>query len=186
MLKIINFKSILAGILIGFGVIINVQSEYAPLGALLFSFGLLTIINMGLPLYTGRIGFLKGNLFEIIFWNFVGIALVVGFYIASNPDFSYLLAAAAASKFSKSLFTLTMNGVFCGALIHLAVKNKTTILTIFAVMIFILIGAEHCIADYPYLLALPSISNAIKLGGVVLGNSIGAILVERLSEVGNE
>ena len=186
MLKIINFKSILAGILIGFGVIINVQSEYAPLGALLFSFGLLTIINMGLPLYTGRIGFLKGNLFEIIFWNFIGIALVVGLYIVSNPDFSNLLAAAAASKFSKSLFTLTMNGVFCGALIHLAVKNKTTILTIFAVMIFILIGAEHCIADYPYLLALPSISNAIKLGGVVLGNSIGAILVERLSEVGNE
>ena len=41
-------KSILAGILIGLGVLINSQSEYPALGALLFSFGLLTIIQMQL------------------------------------------------------------------------------------------------------------------------------------------
>lgn len=50
-------KSILAGVLIGLGVIINLQSEIPALGALLFSFGLLTIINMQLNLYTGKIGF---------------------------------------------------------------------------------------------------------------------------------
>lgn len=51
-------KSILAGILIGLGVIINLQSENPIIGALLFSFGLLTIIRMQLNLYTGKIGFL--------------------------------------------------------------------------------------------------------------------------------
>jgi len=51
-------KSILAGILIGLGVIINLQSENPIIGALLFSFGLLTIIQMQLYLYTGKIGFL--------------------------------------------------------------------------------------------------------------------------------
>ena len=51
-------KSTLAGILIGLGVIINIQSDIPELGALLFSFGLLTIINMQLTLFTGKVGFL--------------------------------------------------------------------------------------------------------------------------------
>ena len=50
-------KSTLAGILIGLGVIANLQSPIPALGALLFSFGLLTIINMQLNLFTGKIGF---------------------------------------------------------------------------------------------------------------------------------
>lgn len=57
-MNIIIKKSILAGILIGLGVIINLQSENPIIGALLFSFGLLTIIRMQLNLYTGKIGFL--------------------------------------------------------------------------------------------------------------------------------
>jgi hypothetical protein len=39
-------KSTLAGILIGLGVLINIQTTPPILGALLFSFGLLTIITM--------------------------------------------------------------------------------------------------------------------------------------------
>ena len=178
--------SILAGILIGLGVIINVQTEYAPLGALLFSFGLLTIINMKLPLYTGRIGFLKGNLPAILLWNFVGIFFTVGLYGLGNPQFIDTFAAVAAFKFSKDAVTLTINAVFCGALIHFAVKNKVTILTIFAIMIFILIGAEHCVADLPYFICAPwSCANIIKFAGIIFGNSIGAIIIERLSEEAN-
>ena len=74
-----------------------------------------------------------------------------------------------------------INACFCGALIHFAVKNKVIIFTIFAIMIFILIGAEHCIADFPYLLFNFSIINIIKFISIIIGNSIGAILIERLS-----
>jgi formate/nitrite transporter FocA (FNT family) len=49
-------------------------------------------------------------------------------------------------------------------------------------MIFILIGAEHCIADFPYLLFNLSPINVLKFAFIVLGNSIGAILIERLSK----
>lgn len=70
--------------------------------------------------------------------------------------------------------------MFCGALIHFAVKNKQTILTIFAIMIFILIGAEHCVADFPYLLINFSWINLLKLISVIIGNSVGAILIEGL------
>lgn len=185
-------KSILAGILIGLGVIINLQSEMPVIGALLFSFGLLTIINMQLNLYTGKIGFFKELnyssfttmifLITVLIFNCIGIAATIGLYTLGNQSFIGIISAAAASKFTKTALTLFINACFCGALIHFAVKNKVTILTIFAVMIFILIGAEHCIADFPYLLFNLSPINVLKFAFIVLGNSIGAILIERLSK----
>lgn len=186
-MNIIIKKSILAGVLIGLGVIINLQSENPVIGALLFSFGLLTIIQMQLNLYTGKIGFLtKINewkfLITVLFWNCFGITATICIYAIGNQDFVDILSAAAAVKFSKSIITLFINACFCGALIHFAVKNKITILTIFAIMIFILIGAEHCIADSPYLLANFTLINVLKFVSIVLGNSLGAILIERLSK----
>ena len=179
-------KSILAGILIGLGVIINLQSKIPVIGALLFSFGLLTIINMQLNLFTGKIGFIANNsipfLLIMLLFNFIGIATTVGLYALGNQSFIGTLSAAAATKFSKNILTLFFNGMFCGALIHFAVKNKQTILTIFAIMIFILIGAEHCVADFPYLLINFSWINLLKLIGVIIGNSVGAILIEGLCQ----
>lgn len=178
-------RSLLAGILIGLGVIINLQSKNPALGALLFSFGLLTIIHMQLCLYTGKIGFYKKvndiqELLIILLLNCCGIALTVGLYALGNPAFCDIISATAATKFTKSILTLFINAYFCGILIHFAVKNKVTILTIFAVMIFILIGAEHCIADFPYLLFNLSLFNIVKFIAIVIGNSLGAITIERL------
>lgn len=180
-------KSILAGILIGLGVIINLQSQIPELGALLFSFGLLTIINMQLNLYTGKIGFFSDIkqwkfLLSILFFNCIGITIIIFLYNFGNPDFINIISAAAATKFSKSIFTLFINACFCGMLIHFAIKNKMIILTIFAIMIFILIKAEHCIADFPYLLFNLSLINIFKFIAIILGNSLGAIMIERLSQ----
>ena len=49
-------------------------------------------------------------------------------------------------------------------------------------MIFIMIGAEHCIADFPYFMFNFSWINLLKLLTVVAGNSVGAIVIERLSK----
>lgn len=181
-------KSILAGILIGFGVIINIQMEIPIIGPLLFSFGLLTIIYMKLYLFTGKIGFLvskermkTSSLILILLYNFIGIALTVCLYACANSAFADLLSAAAAVKFSKSIIVLFINACFCGALIHFAVKNKRTILTIFAIMIFILIGAEHCVADFPYFIYNFSWINCLKMISIIIGNSLGAIIIEGLA-----
>ena len=82
-------KSFLAGILIGLGVLINSQSECHALGALLFSFGLLTIIQMKLYLYTGKIGYFSELhdikfLLTVLIFNCVGIAVTIGLYAFSN------------------------------------------------------------------------------------------------------
>jgi len=47
--------------LIGLGDIILLLTTPKTLGAILFSFGLVTIINMQLYLFTGKIGFLNKN-----------------------------------------------------------------------------------------------------------------------------
>ncbi len=174
-------KSTLAGILIGLGVIINtVQVENPPLGALLFSFGLLTIINMQLPLFTGKVGYLAPNLHLILLFNFIGVGITVGLYMIGDPYFYEYLMDVSNFKFAKDPLMLFIDACFCGMLIHFAVRNKQTILTIFAVMIFILMGAEHCIADFPYFLCNISAINLFKMLLIIGGNSVGAIVIEKL------
>lgn len=140
---------------------------------------------MQLNLYTGKIGFYKKGDFDflavVLIMNWLGVLAIVGSYAFANNDFINIITTAATVKFSKSIATLFLNACFCGMLIHLAVKNKVTILTIFSVMIFILIKAEHCIADFPYLFFAFSLENCFKLIVIVIGNSIGALMIERLS-----
>ena len=176
-------QSIIAGVLIGFGVIINTMTSPPVLGAALFSFGLLSIIHLQIPLYTGRIGFIINKREEPLGWiflgNCMGILLAVSAYAVANyPDFNDLLVASAALKFSKPLLSMLIYGILCGFLIHIAVKCKVPIITIGAIIIFILIGSEHCIADVPYLYVCYSWPNFLKWLLVVLGNSIGAVFAE--------
>lgn len=81
MIKLLR-SSIFAGIAIGtagFGFLASgVQAEtYGPLvGAVLFCFGLLTVVGYRLKLYTGTAGFIKknevGTLFLILLGNIIG------------------------------------------------------------------------------------------------------------------
>lgn len=177
---VINCKATIAGLLIGLGVIINVQTDPLILGATLFSFGLLTIINLQLPLFTGRVGFLETHLPMILLANFFGIFMTVGAYMFVKPEFYDTLLSAAVIKFSKTYIQMLIGGIFCGMLIHFAVKCKVSYLTIMAIVIFILIGAEHCIADFPYFVIILNLENFIKLMLVIIGNSIGAIFIEQM------
>lgn len=178
--------SFIAGILIGLGVIINTLAGIPVLGAFLFSFGLLTIIALGIPLYTGKIGFYKEpkdikTLGLILFNNLAGILACISLYLIANPKATEMMQAAAAAKFTKPWYAMLIYGIFCGMLIHFAVKTKDKpYLTSMAVIIFILTGSEHCVADFPYLIIAPiNPINIIKFLMVVIGNSIGAILIER-------
>ena len=152
-----SFNAVIAGLLIGLGVIINLK----------------------LPLYTGKIGYLKDKLVLILLFNLIGIGITVAAYYVANSQFHEMIAAAAEVKFTKTYFQMLFGGIFCGMLIHFAVKCKVPYLTSMAVIIFILIGAEHCIADFPYLLTTLSLPHIGKFLMVILGNSIGAILIEK-------
>lgn len=178
-------KSVLSGILVGIGVVINTLAPDKVVGAMLFSCALLTIIHLQLPLYTGKIGFVGetpvGKLAAMLGCNFIGAVIPVWLAASVRSDFRELLLAAAAGKFQKSFVSMFVLGILCGVMMFLAVYTKKTVIVIFCIMIFILSGFEHCVADVPYLLYAFSLENVGKLFCVAAGNSVGSIAIYYLS-----
>lgn len=179
-----NFSTALvAGMCIGFGVIISLTIEDSVASSLFFAFGLLVIVALGLPLYTGRIGFMKEpkTFPSILIANLCGVVGLITIYVFSKPEFLITLRTVSLIKYQKNIFQMLCCGILCGILIHFAVKIKSIPVTFLAIAIFILIGAEHCIADFPYLLVNFNLINLIKWAIIIVGNSIGAIAIEILT-----
>ena len=181
----VDKNSILAGMLIGIGVISNTLSENKYIGALLFSLALLAIIDMKLQLYTGQIVFFleRKNPIEyyilILLYNSLGslISIFLAIITRNNDNtLSNKLVDIANYKFSRSYLTLFVCGLLCGVLIFIAVYSKNIIIVILCIMSFILCGYEHCIADIPFLVLNFSKQNLIKEVLIVLGNSVGSIV----------
>lgn len=176
-------KAVYAGFMIGLGGVVYLSLENKIVGSLLFSFGLLTIVNQGFFLYTGKIGFAKTKedfmrIPVIIAGNFIGTGIVAlmcrlaGMQISSE--------AICAAKLSKAPVPVFILSVFCGILMYLAIDNfnkcKNHLFVIAPVMIFILSGFEHSVANMFYfsLAGMWNPASAAYLILMILGNGIGA------------
>lgn len=177
-------QAVVSGLLIGIGVVINLLAGNKYIGALLFSFALLTIIHNGIPLYTGRIGFIRENkitnLLLILLFNLIGVIIPVLMIVACKPEVRESVVAASEAKFSYEFWQLFLLGALCGVMMLVAVYSKKEIITVFCIMIFILSGFEHCIADFPFLVLNFSWMNLLKFLCIVLGNSAGSIATYEL------
>ena len=185
----INRTAILSGILIGIGVIINTFSQNKYIGAMLFAFALLTIIKLQLQLFTGQIGYFTEKRFNLkeyalmLLFNLAGVALCTFLALMTKSDADYnLMIEISNQKFARSYVELLICGLLCGALMLIAVYAKDTVIVVFCIMIFILSGYEHCVADFPFLLLNLSVENLIKFLLIVLENSVGSILTYLLIE----
>jgi nitrite transporter NirC len=145
--------SVLAGIMIGFGGIIYLMCANKMVGALLFSFGLLTIVCQGFALYTGRIGYFRqyglASILVTIAGNFIGTwAAAKGFLLTRH---TVDIAAVVAPKLQDSSLSVLLLSIGCGAMMYLAVdsyrKSKSWLFVIMPIVIFILSGFEHSIAN---------------------------------------
>lgn len=184
-------KSVFAGIMIGIGGVAYLSIPNHNLGALLFSFGLITIIARGYYLYTGMIGDVEFNklaiinIFVVLIGNIIG-ATIVG--LLSNVC-NLTCIDICQAKLSKDFITLFIQSCFCGALMYVGVsttkRRDNIVYAIFAVVIFILCGAEHCIANVFYLTASHCFTtDALKFICVnILGNTVGAITFYRLQRI---
>lgn len=172
-------QSVLSGILIGIGDVINLSSDVNYIGAFLFSLALLTIIQHGLPLYTGRIGFIKDYkityLLKVLICNLVGSVIPVIMTAFCKENIYKAVFTGAGAKFSHGYLELFMLGTLCGILMLVAVYTKKELITVLCIMVFILSGFEHCVADFPFLVMNFSWENLLKFICVVLGNSVGSI-----------
>ena len=189
-------SSIFAGIAIGtagFGFLASgVQAEaYGSLvGAVLFSFGLLTVVGYGLKLYTGTAGFIRknevGSLFLILFGNIIG-CLCVALLSRVSP---FAIQDAAQNILELRLRTGALRcgllGIGCGFIMTTAVhfaRKKQYMPLLFGVPLFIVCGFTHCVADAFYYLCVPLAfwkANFLSIIAVyiciVLGNLIGCNL----------
>ena len=180
------YSSMLSGVLIGCGCLIYMSSANPVVGSCLFSFGLITIVLRGYLLYTGKIGYawdkeILKMIPIIIIGNLLGSTLLA----CIVPIDSVLVAKSIAltePKLLKPLGQLLFDSVGCGAMMYLAVDGykikNNLLLLIFPVMIFILCGFEHSIADMLYLGCagkLYTIAGFKFIFLVALGNAIGAL-----------
>lgn len=178
-------KSIYAGLMIGIGGTIYLSIENKILGAILFSFGLLTIIIQGFNLYTGRVGYDIKNpplMFKILIGNTIGTFICALLVRLSKPEIINKANQIWLNKLNQTALSTLVLAVLCGVLMYLAVdnykKNNNLLFIMLPVIIFILSGYEHSIANLFYMF----LCNNIKVNQLwyivicILGNSIGARL----------
>lgn len=183
------------------GGVVYLMSPDKAIGGFLFSFALFAIVNMNLNLYTGKIGYLVLN----INWKYVGMLgiTLVGNFLGTlctaylirltRMDFMEVVTKVTQVKLDDNYISMFILAIFCGMLMFLGVDLFRSIESyvgkalsiIFVVMIFIMSGFEHCIADMFYF-NLAGNLNLLTLAVLILGNSVGGTLLCFLCEIGKE
>ena len=163
----ILIKSILAGIMIGIGGTIYLSLDNKIVGSILFAIGLFIIVVYSFNLYTGKIGYLINNfnkkyireLIITLIGNFIG-TFFVGFVLRYTRIYTSISDKAKGLvdiKLNDTLISILILSFFCGILMYLAVNTYKEVkdigkyLAVFlGVIVFILCGFEHCIANMYY------------------------------------
>lgn len=188
-------KSIFAGIMIGIAGTAYLRVDNNIVGAFLFSIGLLVICMYGMNLYTGKIGYVLINklnyIYELlitILGNFIGTFLVARLVLLTRfKSVSDKAVDLVNLKLNDNLLSIFILAVLCGILMYIAVNNYKKInneigkysCIFMCVMVFILSGFEHSIANMYYI----SVANLLSLKSLlyilimILGNSVGSILI---------
>ena len=191
----ILLKGIYAGIMIGIGGTIYLSIVNQVVGAILFAIGLLTICVYKMNLYTGMIGYILENklgylktLTFTLLGNLLGTIITALLILNTRiANISIRAREMAIIKISDNYLSIFILSVFCGILMYIAVNNfkkgEDSIikyLSIFiCVVVFILCGFEHCIANMYYISLAKawSFKSAISMLFMIFGNSVGAIIM---------
>ena len=182
-------SSFLAGVCIGiagFGYL----AEKSIIGAMLFAFGLLTVVHYKLRLYTGTAGFIHkgevGQLLLILGGNIVG-CLAVALMLRCSP---MPLQDTAQKILEGRLAMGPLRGgilaIGCGFIMTTAVtfaRQGKVMPLLFGVPLFITCGFPHCVADVFYYLCVPMeylgshvVEILVFYVCIVLGNFVGCNL----------
>lgn len=204
-------KAVLAGILIAIGGTIYLSVDNKMLGAFLFSLGLLTICVFAFNLFTGKVGYFITaikNKQQAIYVKFLAIvwlgnllgANIIAFLLKNtrlaktslnNIGLVEKSTMLIQNKLDDTTLSLLILSIFCGLLMYIAVdiyKEKEEglgrYLGIFlCVMVFILAGFEHCVANMFYFAlagAFKNWSTWYQLFIMTIGNSLGAMSIPLL------
>lgn len=199
-------KGVMSGLVVGIaGVVyltVLITTGNKLLGALLFSFALLLIVAKNYALYTGRIGYLmpykKGylsHIAQVLLANIVGVAMMGLLVKLSGIELQSLLGQnIKLTDYANTILLAKLNfawyqtfilSIFCGILMYVAVDGSKrieseitkTLIIIGSVVIFLVAGFEHSIANMFYAF-LGNVLSLKLLGYIIImlaGNAIGGI-----------
>lgn len=198
--------SIMAGLYIALGAQgFMVTYDNVFIRASVFPVGLMLVVLVGGELFTGNClmtfalvqkkikswDYFK-SLTQVFFGNFIGALLIVillyfgGLY--KNPVLAETIVKIAKAKTSLSFTEALFKGILCNILVSLGVWFATTSKDTtgrllgcwFPVMLFVLCGYEHCVANMFYLPLAAILDSSITVSKifinlipVTLGNFIG-------------
>ena len=192
-------QGILAGISISLGGTVFLLTPDKTVGALLFAVGLFCVCAFGFSLFTGKVCYVFDNdrkyaLALPVIWTgnligAVGTALLESLTY-KGAELAEKAAAVCQGKLDQTPLSAVILAVFCNIMIYIAVEGYRNIpheigkymAILFGVVVFILCGFEHCVANMYYF----TIGNAWgwKAAGylllMTLGNTAGGVLIPLL------
>ena len=159
-------------------------------GAVVFAFGLLTVVAYKLSLFTGTAGFIKKNeipsLLLILLGNVIGCLIVSLMTRTSTNDLQAAAQGIIQSRITNGALRSGVLAVGCGFIMTTAVtfaRKGNLLPLLFGVPLFIFCGFPHCLVDAFYCQTIPVAffkENAADIlatyGCVVLGNFVGCNL----------
>ena len=189
-------SAVLAGMMIGIGGTVYLSQTNSVVGSFLFAVGLFTVVVFQLHLFTGKIGYLPfQNLTYLTELLITWIGNLVGTFLTATmvrnsriyEGMAERVEQIAAVKLNDDFLSIFLLAIFCGMLMFIAVdcfktqKGSTLqFIGVFVpVMVFILSGFEHVIANMFYFSLSASWSGHCFASVLVmtLGNSIGGMLI---------
>lgn len=157
-MKTLVRSSVLAGCLIGMAGWAFLISQTLALGdwakvigAVLFSLGIISVILFEASLFTGKIGYVntKKKLLDSLI--ILVINLMVVFFIGLVYRGIVESSQAMDSRLTKEWYEILIDAVGTGACIYITVegykKTKSFVPVILGIVVFILAGFEHCVAN---------------------------------------
>lgn len=191
----ILLRAIVTGFAIGIGGIVFLSCDNRYIGAFLFGTGLFVILSFGFNLFTGKVGYAVENkpsyLIDLaVIWlgNLIGTAVTAGLVLCTRiSGIGEKAQTICDTKLGDTLASNFILAFFCGMLMFIAADGYKTInnsagkmLAIFLpVVVFILCGFEHCVANMFYF-TIAQVWSLKTLGYLIvmtLGNSVGGIFI---------
>lgn len=186
-MKKVLVRSILAGIMIAIGAITYMNAP-APLGAFMFSIGLLSIFLLNLQLFTGLVPYTTKVkevpfILTVLLGNMIGSCLMFAFPSDTAVD-------VVNTKLQDPYWLMFVSAMLCNVLIFIAVeanKKNNIITVIIAVASFIICGFNHSIANVCFVISARKFSWDVLVFILisVVGNAVGGICFRKLIEYAN-
>lgn len=189
--------AIMGGFFVSLGGVAYLMTDSLAFGALLFSTGLFAVYTLKYNLFTGKAGYILENdprtysilLVIVYFGNMLGTFIVSSMMKLTKhgPMLMEKAYAVSQGKINDSLLSIFILAIFCNVFIVFAVEQYNDnpheigkyLGMIYGVVIFIVAGFEHCIANMFYFFMGNAWSGiAVKaLIVATVGNIVGGVIV---------